>query len=110
MESHFFGRLLVCNAASATSMAHGYSALSGPLRSHTQRQATVACYQSQLVDIMRHAMQHALTLLASRVMAFTTNLSVCSSEMTTEVDCLLVACATAMIGLPTAICHGSAAT
>ena len=50
----------------------------------------------------------ALSLLASRVMALTTNLPVCSSEMTTEVPCLLVACTTTIIGLSIAICPGSA--
>ena len=51
-------------------------------------------------------MGSAPSLLALRVMAFTRNWWVCSSEMTAEVPCLLVACTTTMIGLSTAMCQG----
>ncbi len=45
----------------------------------------------------------ALSLPALRVIAFTVNLSVWSSELTTEVPCLLVACTTTTIGLSMAM-------
>ena len=71
-------------------------------------QSARACVAHWWLDANKQMLRKARSedthsLFASRVMALTANLSVCSSDWTTDVPCLLVACTTAMMGLTAAI-------